>query len=182
MNLLPDTEKNLLKKGLLLRFAVLVAIMVTIALVINFVALAPAYILARVKLLDAVSKPELADGEVAETSPDLLLGLPTEISAKLKIMEANIPKQTLVEIFDGVGKVMPEGVMVSSVSFSDHVGPSEKNSKKIDIAGVALDRKSLIDFSEALKTISFITSVDLPVSNLAKDRNLPFTIKIVIAN
>lgn len=50
----------------------------------------------------------------------------------------------------------------------------------IVISGVAADRESLVDFSSSLEDIEDFVSAEIPLSNLAKDRNIPFTINVVL--
>jgi hypothetical protein len=52
----------------------------------------------------------------------------------------------------------------------------------IKIFGVARDRKVLAEFRDKLLLQDDITEVDLPISNLASDKNIKFTITIKLSN
>ena len=46
------------------------------------------------------------------------------------------------------------------------------------IGGESLNRDSLIAFSESLKSVNKFINVDLPLANLAKNRDVDFDIKV----
>lgn len=48
------------------------------------------------------------------------------------------------------------------------------------LVGVALDREALASFRDRLLAEEVITSVDLPISNLARDKDIPFTITVTL--
>ena len=50
--------------------------------------------------------------------------------------------------------------------------------KSLFVGGIASDRDSLIDFTESLKTINDFSAVNLPVSNLAKNKDIDFNIEL----
>lgn len=52
----------------------------------------------------------------------------------------------------------------------------------ITISGIAEDRESLVNLSDTLEADDYFVSADIPLSNLAKDKDIPFLIKIVLAN
>ncbi len=49
----------------------------------------------------------------------------------------------------------------------------------IHISGKAADRQSLVAFSEAIENHTLFESAEIPLSNLAKDRDIPFTITVI---
>lgn len=50
------------------------------------------------------------------------------------------------------------------------------------VSGNALTRQSLADFRDRLVASERVTAVDLPLSNLAKDRDLPFSLTVTFAS
>ncbi len=57
--------------------------------------------------------------------------------------------------------------------------PSGKSEIKFLVSGISLDRESLVDFIEALKIKGGFASVESPVSDFAKDKNISFTLNII---
>jgi len=54
--------------------------------------------------------------------------------------------------------------------------------KPVLISGVAGGRQSLAIFRDKLLALDEVSEVDLPISNLAREREIPFTITIVMSN
>jgi hypothetical protein len=52
----------------------------------------------------------------------------------------------------------------------------------VRIQGVAVNRQSLAEFKNRLETISYVTSVDLPIENLAENQDIIFNISVTINN
>ncbi len=181
MNLLPDPEKKMLQDGLRSRSVIATSLISVAALLISLIALTPAYFLARVRLIEVVSQTSItAKGEGSKVA-NTFLNLPSEIKSKLNVLESSIPKYRTAEIFYEFANAVPKEITVRSISLSRGAIAGGKKGKKLDIAGQAVSRKSLIDFSESLRRINLFSTVDVPVSSLTKERDLPFSMTIIIA-
>ena len=66
-----------------------------------------------------------------------------------------------------------DGVSITSISF-ERVGTENT----IAVSGKALSRDALLSFSKALKSNHRFENVDLPVSNLAKSRDIEFSLNV----
>jgi Tfp pilus assembly protein PilN len=181
MNLLPSTEKEALKKGLKLRFITTASFLSAAFFLAGFIMLLPSYFLILENFSENkqdVSSLKIENGSTIEE----VLNLPNEIEFKLKLLQSNIDSASVVDSFSKIIQYLPQKVKINSVSFLRTQDPKGKNSTHILISGVALDRDSLASFSNSLKTSKSFSSVDVPVSSLAKDKNLPFSINISMAN
>lgn len=69
-----------------------------------------------------------------------------------------------------------QGIRITNIRYV-----AEAEGEVIDLAGVALSRQSLLAFIEAFKNDEAFASIDSPISNLIKDRDVPFTLSIVVA-
>jgi len=181
MNLLPDTEKKILRKGLFSRFIIVSTFAVAGAIFVSLVGLIPAYVIARVKLVEVVSKssiPIKSDEASATTS---LATLPEEIRSKLQVYQSNVPKYRAADIFYEITKVKLDGVYIKSISLLSNSSSANTKTKNMNISGTAATRKALIDFAEILKKVELVSEVDVPVSSLAREKDLPFVVKITIS-
>ncbi len=179
MNLLPETEKKLIKKGLNLRFLIVFSLLIALALLIGIVSLEPAFVLAKAKLMETTLLAKTEDhSRTIET--EKILAVPEEIKSKTEIFLKSIPKFRVAEIFYIIAKDLPSGVVVKSVSFAGSQSAGQ-NSKEIRVSGVSSSRQSLIAFSDKLRAESLFVGVEVPVSSLAREKNLPFSIKIKLS-
>lgn len=62
------------------------------------------------------------------------------------------------------------------------VARKENEVAPVILNGIADDRQSLASFRDRLLSDKNITSVDLPISNLARDKDIPFSITVVLNN
>ena len=90
--------------------------------------------------------------------------------------------QLTIEVFSKIIKFVPEKVIIDSITFSRNEAYKEKNGILVLVSGTSVDRNSLISFSNSLEQSKDFTFVDVPVSSLTKDKNLPFSINIFIEN
>lgn len=70
------------------------------------------------------------------------------------------------------------GITISEIG----IERTDKGIAPIRISGVAADRQALAAFRDRALEEEQITVVDLPISNLAKDRDIPFEITATIGN
>lgn len=179
MNLLPESQKNIVEKGSKLRFWIVVMVNVSAALLMSAILLLPSYFIAGSKLLENKSKAQMAGSKNRETISKLL-ELPKEINMKLRIMRGNQAEETLMETIKKIVDAKTSGVHISSMSYTKAEKNENGEKNKIIISGVSLDRKSLIDFSQKLKENKSFSGVEVPVFSLTRERDLPFSITITI--
>jgi hypothetical protein len=181
MNLLPKTEKENLKKGLKLRFVILVSFLLAGSFLAGLIMFLPSYFLASSYLNEATTvnyflKPK-GGGSVKD-----ILNLPNEINLKLSFFQSDVKSASIADYFSKIVNFLPAGVRLNSVSFSKNQDSKEKKNATILVSGISTDRDSLILFSNLLKKSETFSDVSIPVSDLTKSVNLPFTITIYIKN
>jgi hypothetical protein len=181
MNLLPKTEKETLKEGLKSRFIIVASFLVAASFLMGFIMLLPSYFLTLVSSLEGTSGNNYPGAENKD-SIEKILNLPEEINSKLKFFQSNINNVSVADSFYKITSHLPGGVTLNSVSFSRNQVYKEKTGTAILISGTAFDRDSLISFSTNLKDSNSFSSVEVPVSSLTRDRNLPFSMNIFIEN
>lgn len=83
----------------------------------------------------------------------------------------------LLPQIEAIERLAGEGISVNSFNLVRE----DTQLPEIQISGVAADRESLVQFSRDLEATSDFSSAEIPLSNLAKDSNIPFTINIILA-
>jgi len=176
MNLLPDTQKENLKKGLKLRFTVVALLLLSAAFLVGLIMLLPSYFLT----LAHISQNAVAESKIQENSNENILNLPQEVDSKLKFFQSSLNEERSVDVVSKIVSLLPDKVKVDSLSFVRHQVYKGEAGMVITISGLSLDRDSLVSFGNALKQSTYFSSVEVPVSSLTKERNLPFSINIFI--
>lgn len=180
MNLLPKTEKDNLKKGLKLRFFALALFLLSACFLAGFVMLLPSYFLATSHVPQIVSAgfSESGDNELVEK----MLNLPSEIDTKLDFFVLNTAGISVPDFFSKIVGYLPESVKLNSVSFEKNTDYKGETGTIFLVSGIAANRDSLVLFSTDLKDSNLFSDIEMPVSALAKDKNIPFSMSIFIKN
>lgn len=180
MNLLPKKYKDDLKEGFKQRFFVTSMFTVATSFVVGSIMLLPAYFLIPKNLA------EINDGFYLENDDTHLaneiLKLPAEIDFKVKFLQTSMSGPSITNVLSEIVSNLPQGVVLDSVNFIRQPEPAEGTSSQISISGIAKNRESLVSFSETLNKSVIFSGVELPVSNLARDKDLPFSMQVTIKN
>lgn len=176
MNLLPQTEKDILRKGFKARSYIVLSNILSVSVFIGLVMLSPAYFFADSHLesiaLNASAKGE--DQDAVKTA----LQIPDEINSKLAFMESYVKNPSMADYISSVTSYFTDKIHVNSIS----IGRKSKKGITIVVSGIASDREALVSFASDLKSSNKFGSVDVPVSSLTRDKDLPFSITIFIEN
>lgn len=180
MNLLPKEKKDILKKGLKLRFLTVLLHVSTVAFLIGLIMLLPAYFLVS-SHLDALALEAGNESETGKNAEQDILGLPAELNGKLQFFQSNTADEGVTGSLSKIIGLLPVGVRLDNISFTRRLSDTGSG-KAILISGISADRDSLLKFGNALKESREFASVEVPVSSFTKERNLDFSINISIAN
>lgn len=171
--LLPLQERKTLRREYRLRVAIVLCFMLAFAGLIGIVSLFPAYISMSIKErseLEAVAalKKQKDDSGMADIEGTL--------KADAGLLNAALPLS---------GGVAPSSVVESVVSASGPVRITSLTVEQGDdlafnvgIQGVAPDRDALLAFQNRLEALAPGNKAVLPISELAKNSNIPFSIQL----
>lgn len=180
MNLLPKIEKEILKKGLRIRFIIAGMYLLSSSLLLGFITLLPAYFLMRESSF--LSETKTSDKNLGENLTKEILDLSVKIDSRLKFLQSNLTNLSATDVLYKIASQLSGKIALDSISFSRNQEYKGENGTHVLISGVALDRDSLVSFSKRLKESNFFSSVDVPVSSLTKEKNLPFSVNLFIEN
>lgn len=175
-NLLPELEKKNLRKEYLARILVLFLLMLLVTFILASVYLLPSY-------FSSKDKARLTEERVVflksysdknkETNPDLIL---RETKEKLDILSKDSNLITLSQAIKKIIQKRPSAIKLDAFVYRT-ISPTEL---RLSVSGIAKDRDSLINFTDLLKEDRDFSGVKLPVSNLAPNKNIDFTINITL--
>lgn len=172
INLIPPEGKKVLKREFILRVSGTSAFLLGIVCLILVGSLVPTYVLTSAQIQeyekrietvgDTTQKYKEAEQEIKKIG---------EVLTQLKSGSSTRPS---TELFREVERLASPGIVFKSfqINTDKRVGDS------LLVQGVAPTRESLVVFKNALKTSSLFEKADIPISDLARDVELPFTITI----
>jgi hypothetical protein len=85
------------------------------------------------------------------------------------------PEYTTASLLPRLQVIGGNTVILNEIALSQAPAPL------LTVSGVAVTRQALVDYRDTLEAVEEYVRVDLPISNLIKDRNVPFTITITLA-
>lgn len=175
-NLLPDNLKERIKKEYKLRLIIVIVVFFILAELTFLVFLLPSW-------LNSYYKQKEYSGRINEVSNVLSNQDISSTTAYIKSTNniltvindsLDYPKLSPI-VLDILSKKKPN-IKLSGIFYSVNTG----NTGTLSINGLASNREALVSFSESLREIEYFKKVDLPISNLAKDKNIDFSISINI--
>lgn len=175
LNILPQQQKNILKKEYSLRRIVVCLSFVVFALFISVTLLVPSYFSFYVRSNQA--EINLAQAK-ADLSTDLQNDeLTSELSTAIKHAVDLRPLVESTSVYDLVRlfESRPPAIKITNINF---INMTADTRPIINIRGMADDRDSLRAFAAALEGRVEFENVDLPVSNFVKEKDINFSLSV----
>lgn len=169
-NVLPESLKQHIHSEYNLRRLIVIASAILFLQVSFLIMLLPSWIEATRMERGLTRQVEIA-AEVSES--ESVMDVMTKTNRTLTLVEElRFVSMTafINSVLDKSNRVHIDGI---SYSASDQAGA-------ITISGMTDTREALVSYAKNLEASGRFASVNLPISNLAKDTNIPFTIRIVI--
>ena len=169
INLIPPQGKKLVAREYGARVAAVACASVALALVASTVALVPSYVL--------FSSSRNAQAPIEDVAGEEM----REVEAGLrKAMALTQQLQDTTQSLEPLAIVNHVESAVSSAIVIESFALSHEKATHIQVRGSATTRESLRQFIEALKRDSFFADAQVPVSDLAPDTNLDFTVTLTL--
>lgn len=173
INLIPTSARKRIRTEYWVRVVSVWALTLAAALAVVAVLLLPPYVLVSSQERAYEASAAIARGEVLEADEaETALTAANEQSRRV-ITAAEQPR--LLTVFAIIESLAPPAVELRQLRFNrtetGEIAP-------VSVSGVAATRQALAGFRDALESHERIARVDLPISNLASDRDLTFSITI----
>lgn len=173
-NLVPQLAKKKIAQEYWVRVVTAWFLLATITLLICSVFLFPVYIFTSTQVAVHAESAAAAAESVADYE-----AVATALERANKEAQLVIEDSRKTRAYDYIAlfaALEGQGVTLTSLTFSKQGDVAEP----IELEGVADDRESLAAFRDRLLAAEAIESVDLPISNLAKESNITFDMTIKI--
>lgn len=174
INLIPQFAKKSVTFEYWIRVATVWSLLFSAAFLAATVFIFPSYIFTDIQV--GVYEESAKQAEASVTSYQTLSDELAEsnIYAQTVIQDSHNPRaHKYLRLFEGLGG---HGVVISRISFSQ----SNSGVDPVTIFGSAVDRESLAAFRDRLLKEETITNVDLPIANLAKDKDINFNLTVTM--
>jgi hypothetical protein len=171
--LLVESDKKKMQREYLVRRIAVALFALDVVIFLAIVGLFPAYLLSTVRLKNAAERSQalgyLGKSDEGKEARDWF----HRTNQELAMLEpSGEPIQASADIKNLLGS-KNAGVRLTNLVW-------KKSAAETTLAanGIASDRQSLISFEKKINESKLFSSVTLPVSNLAKDRQIDFSLKL----
>jgi hypothetical protein len=176
--LLPESEIRVLRREYRVRLFVILLFFLSIAIVIGIISLIPSFTVSRTeesKIIEQVEKMKKDRIAKGVSKIDKELTQIQSIVSRVLVKKDYIPFSEAVE---KIGKYKTNGLFIKSfeLSYED----SSATTTKAYIQGSSLTREALIQFKKNIESDSGFKNIELPISDLAKNKNITFSMRFNI--
>ncbi len=176
-NLLPDNLKNSIKKDYNLRRLIVVLLFLIFIQISFMVFLFPIWLSSYYKEKEYITMRDemnsnLSVLNIASTTSNI-----KTLNNNLAIMDKVLSYPKIVHYLNVVFLNKSKSILIDDISYVD----TNEKSATLTVEGKSVTREALLTFVKNLQTSGAFSSVDLPISNYAKDKDLDFSIKLTIA-
>jgi hypothetical protein len=170
-NLLPDEQKDAIKREYHFRVAIIASRFVLLATIVGFVFLIPSFVLLFTKRSELTDQITASERVQAETTKEVSVDSTKQLNEEVEILKGvNLdahPEELIKKVFDS----RPKNIQISKAVYG-LVGTSSS----VSIEGVANSIDDLLVFKKVLLTIPPFKSATFPVELLTKRSNVSFVI------
>lgn len=176
--LLPAEERHALRREYRVRLAITAFFYVSLAVMIGIVSLIPSFLYSSSQEKDALARDaavqqsrQNSGADAAEKELVATQAIAARITKELPSREYNAVIQRI--LLDKKSDLLLTNFQIERSSATSTVGD-------MTVEGIAGTRESLLDFKKRLEADSTFTAIDLPLSDLAKNKNIFFTLRLKI--
>ncbi len=175
-NLLPDNLKQEIKSEYKMRRISVALVLLIIIQISVFFFLFPSWILSNTKETSIVIQLEKTDETSLSSDSSKIRDKIKSINNELNLLSTALVYPRFSPIVDHILSQRNQSISLDSFSLNNG------KTSVLTIRGISSTREALVSFVDSLKASSQFSSVDLPVSNLAKSKNIDFSITLNISN
>jgi len=171
--LLTEKERQKVAHEYAMRRAIVILLTLILVLVVGIIGLLPSYVLSNARENEALERMRIM-GSVGEREDDATLqAWLKETNRKLQVLS---PALDTDRPSDFIEKILDQ--RITGIAVTDFSWARAKDKVILSINGMATSRQSLITFENRINSSKYFSEVALPISNLAKDKDIDFQIKL----
>lgn len=173
-NLLPKDMRKKLRTEYYLRALNVSLLLFSVVLALGAVALIPPYFRVTTELSGVTALLEYETAQRAEESATAPEDFLAKTKSTITALQEKLDHPPFTDIVTTTLVVRPEGIALTGLSF-------DRKNNAFVVEGTAATRDALVVYKDALTRVPGIGNVTSPISNLAKNTNLPFQISFTFA-
>lgn len=149
------------------------------AILLGVISLAPGFILSYTQEKDALDRLEMLQKSRQNSSSSSIIKELADSSALIKKLKSRKDSIVFSSIISKILNDKPSGVSITSFDISTS-GEEATSTISVVIQGKSATRESLVLFKDKISSDPLVLNVELPVSDLAKSKDIYYSIRISI--
>ena|SRR6185295_9724789 len=175
-NLIPDSLKEKVISEYKLRRLTLVIIFLMFIQISFIILIFPSWVASYYKEQEIMSQVNELNQLQSSKDSNSLVSIIRSTNAKLNILNTVLAYPAVLPLLNTVLDSKPSTVYINKFSYT-----SNSLFATINVGGISATREGLVAFVKNLQKTNMFKTVNLPVSNLAKDKNIDFSLDLVSA-
>ncbi|HYC34757.1 MAG TPA: PilN domain-containing protein [Candidatus Paceibacterota bacterium] len=171
--LLPENFKKDLMKEYRTRLAVVSGMLLLLLLVSSIILFLPSYITATTEHAASATQEAVLLSSINAKTEDGFSKTLDDLKQDIDLITTG--SKPVSPVIEAMYAQVTSGITINSVDYS----ATEDQNFILTVTGVASSRNDLSRFAKELQKEESFAEVNLPIANLAKDVNAPFTIAII---
>lgn len=177
--LLPEKEIKVLKKEYRTRLFIVALFFISFSILAGVASLIPSYVYSYIQEKDALTSLQALQDSRKERGTDSVI---KELAAAQTLVEDLKKYHDSADFSQVISEIISRKnsqILLNSFQIKESEDIAKK-SLDVVIQGKALTRDSLLAFKKNLEQNPFISKIELPVSDLAKSKDISFALKLII--
>ncbi len=175
-NLLPNILRDGLHKEYNFRKIVLILLFILFVQISFLVFIFPTWLVSNSREREVAVRGEamnkyLSSLNIASTTSNI-----KSINAKLSVIDKTLQYPEIIPFINNILSKKTNSISITDIIYTT----SDSKNAALTLQGVSATRESLISFVKSLESLGLFKTVDLPISNFTKDKNLSFSINMAI--
>lgn len=171
--LLTEEERQKVAREYVAHRVVVMLSTFVLVLSVGIIGLLPSYVLSNARQSEVLERVRIMNSSGQQKGDELeLQAWLIETTKKLQALSPELDTDRPSDFIDKVLSQRTMGVRITSFLLA-----KVKDKTTLSIGGIASDRQALIRLEDRINTSGYFSEVVLPVSNLAKDKDIDFQIK-----
>ena len=171
--LLTAEERQKVVREYVIRRTIIILLGVISVSVVGIIGFLPSYVLSNARQSDALERTRLIDASVKKGDETTLQAWLIKTKGKLQLLAPELDIDRPSDFVDKIVAQKIAGIRIKGLSWT-----KAGNTLALSVSGVALDRQVLIEFEESLNSSGNFSAVTIPVSNLVRDKDIDFQVKL----
>ncbi len=172
INLLPKKEQKKIRAEYIIRRRIILAEIVMSIIVTSIVMIIPLHLLNSQLQKEVVLHNEQDTENVKNNE---IKDAVSALNTKIDTLQQDAP-QSMYDVISDIAELSGPNIHIRGFNFSIQ----DNFEQRLLLSGNADDRDSLLTFKQNLETETYVSSVDLPVSNFAQNTDISFSITIIL--